>query len=199
MLITGESGTGKELVAKAIHFNSDRKKKPFVTVNMAAIPKDLIESELFGHEKGSFTSAIKQRIGKFEQANGGTLFLDEIGDMSLPLQAKILRVLQEKTYERVGEARTRCSDVRILTATNRNLEQSVEKREFRQDLFFRLNVVPILVPALREHKEDVLFLAELLEERPDDVLRVLALDVRPDRQKVEAPAARYLPAAHRPG
>ncbi|MFU2157637.1 MULTISPECIES: sigma-54-dependent transcriptional regulator [unclassified Caldisericum] len=155
VLIRGESGTGKELVAKAIHHHSTRKNKPFVVVNCAAIPESLLESELFGHEKGAFTDAYTKRIGKFEQANEGTIFLDEIGDMSLNLQAKLLRVLQEKTFNRVGGNETIITTARVLAATNRNLEKLVESGEFREDLFYRLNVVTIWLPPLRERKEDI--------------------------------------------
>lgn len=155
ILINGETGTGKEVVAKAIHYNSDRKKKSFVAVNMAAIPKELIESELFGHEKGSFTSAIKQRIGKFEQANGGTLFLDEIGDMSLSAQAKVLRALQEGKITRVGADKDIAVDVRVIAATNKDLLLEVEQKNFRLDLYHRLGVIIIHVPSLNERKEDI--------------------------------------------
>lgn len=155
VLIRGESGSGKEVVARKIHQQSSRRDKPFVPVNCGAIPADLLESELFGHEKGAFTGAISNRKGRFEMAEGGTLFLDEIGDMSLPMQVKLLRVLQERCYERVGSNETRRCDVRILAATHRNLEDMVEEGSFRQDLFFRLDVFPIEVPALREHAEDV--------------------------------------------
>ena len=155
VLITGESGTGKELVAHAIHQASSRKTGPFIKVNCAAIPKDLIESELFGHEKGAFTGAIQQRRGKFELADGGTLFLDEIGDMEFSTQAKVLRALQEGEFERVGGTQTHKVDVRVIAATNKNLEELVKKNVFRNDLFFRLNVVPFYVPALRERIQDV--------------------------------------------
>ncbi len=155
VLIRGESGTGKELVAKAIYLHSNRRNKPFIVVNCAAIPENLLESELFGHEKGAFTDAISKHIGKFEQAKDGTIFLDEIGDMSLPLQAKLLRVLQEKTFERVGGHETLVSNARVLAATNRNLEKLVSEGKFREDLFYRLNVVTIHIPPLRERKEDI--------------------------------------------
>ena len=160
VLIRGESGTGKELVAKAIHHHSNRKNKPFIVVNCAAIPETLLESELFGHEKGAFTDAYARRIGKFEQAQDGTIFLDEIGDMSLNLQAKLLRILQEKTFSRVGGNETIVSNARVLAATNRNLEKLVETGEFREDLFYRLNVVTIWLPPLRERKEDIPLLAD---------------------------------------
>jgi DNA-binding NtrC family response regulator len=160
VLIQGESGTGKELVARAIFRESTRAGAPFIKVNCAAIPENLIESEFFGHEKGAFTGALNKREGRFELAHGGTILLDEVSEVSPQVQAKLLRVLQERELERVGGNRTIKVDVRVIATTNRNLEQSVEKKEFRQDLFFRLNVVPILVPPLRERKEDILFLAE---------------------------------------
>jgi two-component system nitrogen regulation response regulator NtrX len=155
VLIQGESGVGKELVARAIHRNSSRALERFVQVNCAAIPDDLIESELFGHEKGSFTGAIGKQIGKFEQADRGTIFLDEVGDMSLKTQAKVLRVLQEGEVERIGSSRTMRVDVRVLAATNKDLEKAIEGREFREDLFFRLSVIPIHVPSLRDRAEDI--------------------------------------------
>jgi two-component system nitrogen regulation response regulator NtrX len=160
VLVTGENGTGKELVARAIHRHSTRAEKPFVEVNCAAIPGELIESELFGHMKGSFTGAIADRAGKFEQANKGTLFLDEIGDMSMAAQAKVLRVLQDNVITRIGGSRPVTVDVRVLAATNKNLEQEISAGRFREDLFYRLNVVPIHVPPLREHKEDIPELVE---------------------------------------
>jgi two-component system, NtrC family, nitrogen regulation response regulator NtrX len=155
VLIWGESGVGKELVARAIHRESLRIDGPFVQVNCAAIPDDLIESELFGHEKGSFTGATDRQIGKFEQADKGTIFLDEIGDMSLKTQAKVLRVLQEQELERLGSNRIIKVDVRVIAATNKNLEEEIDRGSFREDLFYRLNVVPIFVPPLRERKEDI--------------------------------------------
>ncbi|MBI4699241.1 MAG: sigma-54-dependent Fis family transcriptional regulator [Nitrospirae bacterium] len=155
VLITGESGTGKELVAKTLHYYSSRAQKSFVPLNCASIPKDILESELFGHEKGAFTGAINTRIGRFELANFGTLFLDEIGDMPPALQAKLLRVLQEKEFERVGGVRTIKVDVRIIAATNKDLEKAVKDGEFREDLYYRLNVIPIHLPPLREIKEDI--------------------------------------------
>jgi two-component system nitrogen regulation response regulator NtrX len=155
VLITGESGVGKELVARAIHRNSLRSRERFVQVNCAAIPDDLIESELFGHEKGSFTGATEKQIGKFEQADKGTIFLDEVGDMSLKTQAKVLRVLQEGEVERLGSARTIKVDVRVIAATNKNLEEEIESGTFREDLYFRLAVIPIYVPPLRERKDDI--------------------------------------------
>jgi len=155
VLITGESGVGKELVARAIHRNSKRKDETFVQVNCAAIPDELIESELFGHEKGSFTGATEKQIGKFELAHKGTIFLDEVGDMSVKTQAKVLRVLQEGEVERIGSQKTIQVDVRVIAATNKKLEQLIEKGEFREDLYFRLSVIPIEVPPLRERPEDV--------------------------------------------
>jgi DNA-binding NtrC family response regulator len=159
VLIQGESGTGKELVARAFYRESPRANAPFIKVNCAAIPENLIESEFFGHEKGAFTGALTKREGRFELAHGGTILLDEISEISPAVQAKLLRVLQERELERVGGNRTIKVDVRVIATTNRNLEQSVEKKEFRQDLFFRLNVVPVHVPPLREHREDIPLLA----------------------------------------
>ncbi|MGK5089146.1 sigma-54 dependent transcriptional regulator [Bdellovibrionota bacterium FG-2] len=160
VLITGENGTGKEVVAHSIHALSQRFNKPFVEVNCAAIPEELIESELFGHEKGSFTGATNLRRGKFDLAHGGTLFLDEIGDMSLKTQAKILRILQEQKFERVGGAQTIAVDVRIVAATNKDLKAEIQKGGFREDLFYRLNVIPFVIPPLRDRKEDIPLLAE---------------------------------------
>ncbi len=160
VLIQGESGTGKELVARALYRESSRANAPFIRVNCAAIPENLIESEFFGHERGAFTGALNKREGRFELAHGGTILLDEISEISPSVQAKLLRVLQERELERVGGNRTIKVDVRVIATTNRNLESSVEKKEFRQDLFFRLNVVPVRVPPLRDHREDVPFLAE---------------------------------------
>lgn len=160
VLITGENGTGKELVARSIHKLSKRSDKPFIEVNCAAIPEDLIESELFGHEKGSFTGATSKRKGKFDLAHEGTLFLDEIGDMSLKTQAKVLRILQEHKFERIGGHKTIEVDVRVIAATNKNLEEEIKAGNFRQDLFYRLNVLPFQVPALRERSEDITILAK---------------------------------------
>ncbi|WP_028576437.1 sigma-54 interaction domain-containing protein [Desulfomicrobium escambiense] len=159
ILVTGESGTGKELLVRALHRNSRRADKPFVPINCGAIPRELLESELFGHEKGAFTHAIRTKIGRFEMAQGGTVFLDEIGEMELSLQVKILRVLQEREFERVGGGKTIKADVRVVAATNRDLEEEVRKGTFREDLFYRLNVIPITLPPLRERGEDVLVLA----------------------------------------
>jgi transcriptional regulator with GAF, ATPase, and Fis domain len=159
ILLTGESGTGKEMVARAIHKHGNRADKPFVTVNCAAIPEGLLESEMFGHRKGAFTGAVADRVGRFMQADKGTLFLDEIGDMPLTLQAKILRALQERVFEPVGDTRERKTDVRVIAATNKNLLEAVAKKEFREDLYYRLNVFPIPLPALRERVEDIAPLA----------------------------------------
>ena len=155
VLITGENGTGKELVARWLHAKSARSAAPFVEVNCAAIPSELIESELFGHERGAFTSAIKQRKGKFEQADGGTLFMDEIGDMSLAAQAKVLRALQESRISRVGSDKDIEVDVRVIAATNKDLREEIRKGNFREDLYHRIGVIVVRVPALREHAEDI--------------------------------------------
>ncbi len=160
VLIHGESGTGKELVARAIHYNSPRKNKPFVAVNCAAIPETLIESELFGHEKGAFTDAQNRRIGHFELAHQGTLFLDEVSELSLPTQAKILRSLQEREFIRVGGTQTISVDVRLISATNKNLEEMMARAAFRSDLYYRINVVPLTIPPLRSRKEDILLLVQ---------------------------------------
>ena len=165
VLIRGESGTGKELVANSIHYNSLRSKGPFVKVNCAALPDNLIESELFGHEKGAFTGAIRQKPGKFEMANKGTIFLDEIGSVGIEVQVKLLRILQEKEFERVGGYQTIKTDVRVITATNKNLEQAVEQDTFRHDLYYRLNVFPIYLPPLRECKTDILLLVDHFLEK----------------------------------
>jgi two-component system, NtrC family, response regulator AtoC len=160
VLIYGESGTGKELIARAVHYNGKRKDEPFIVVNCASIPRELLESELFGHEKGSFTGAYQRKIGKFEAANGGTLFLDEVGELEMLLQAKLLRVIQEKAFERVGGNELIKTDVRIISATNRDLKQAVENKEFREDLYYRLNSFPISVPPLRQRRGDILVLAQ---------------------------------------
>ena len=165
ILILGESGTGKEVLAKAIHQNGSRRDKPFIPVNCSAIPDTMLESELFGHEKGAFTGALSSRVGRFELAHQGTLFLDEIGEMPLSLQVKLLRVLQERAFERLGGTRTIQVDVHVIAATNKNLELSILENQFREDLFYRLNVIPIEIPPLRERKEDIsLLVAHFLEK-----------------------------------
>ena len=190
VLIRGESGVGKELVARMIHKNSLRARERFVQVNCAAIPEELIESELFGHEKGSFTGATEKQIGKFEQADRGTIFLDEVGDMSLKTQAKVLRVLQEGEVERVGSSRTLKVDVRVIAATNKDLEQEIEEGQFREDLFFRLSVIPIFVPPLRERGDDIPALVRHFAEQftPGEQLPPEAFHGRGARR----PAARAL-------
>ncbi len=165
VLILGESGTGKELVAKNIHFKSARANRPFIPVNCGAIPTELLESELFGHEKGAFTGAVASRVGRFELADGGTIFLDEIGEMQPILQVKLLRVLQERSFERIGGIKTVNVDVRIVAATNQNLEDAVATGKFREDLFYRLNVIPIDIPPLRERTEDILPLCDYFIEK----------------------------------
>lgn len=177
VLVTGESGTGKELLVRALHVNSRRAEKPFVPINCGAIPKELLESELFGHEKGAFTHAIRSRPGRFEMADGGTIFLDEIGEMELSLQVKILRVLQEKEIERVGGSGCKKVDVRIVAATNRDLEAEVKAGNFREDLYYRLNVIPLQLPPLRERGTDVLllarhFLAHFCRKKEREVLQL---------------------------
>jgi two-component system response regulator AtoC len=184
VMIKGETGTGKELIAGAIHHNSLRATKAFVKVNCAALQENLLESELFGHEKGAFTSADKQRIGRFEQADGGTLFLDEVGDMSPSTQAKILRVLQEHEFERLGGTRTLRVDVRIITASNRNLATMVKEGRFREDLFYRLNVVSVEMPPLRDRKDDIPALAEFFVKRFSNELKKRVDSIDPDALKV---------------
>jgi sigma-54 specific flagellar transcriptional regulator A len=183
VLILGESGTGKEVVARKLHYFSDRRDKPFVPINCGAIPAELLESELFGHEKGAFTGAISTRQGRFELAEGGTLFLDEIGDMSLHMQVKLLRVLQERIFERVGSNRSIRADVRIIAATHRNLEEQIQMGKFREDLFYRLNVFPIDMPPLRERREDIPLLIEELILRFKNERRVT---VRLTRAAIDA-------------
>ena len=165
ILITGESGTGKEMIAHAIHYNSIRREKPFIKLNCAALPENLLESELFGHEKGAFTGAISAKKGKFELADGGTILLDEISEMPLLLQAKLLRVIQEREFDKVGGTKPVKVDVRIIATTNRDLQEEISNNNFREDLFFRLNVVPIDIPPLRERKEDILSLAMFFLEK----------------------------------
>ena len=192
VLITGENGTGKELVARQIHLNSKRLDQPFVEVNCAAIPEELIESELFGHEKGAFTGAISQKRGKFELADGGTIFLDEIADMSLKTQAKILRILQEHKFERVGGTETFEVDVRVIAATNKNLEQAIAEGHFREDLFYRLAVIPFHVPPLRERRSDI-------PELVDAFLEEFSSDAGVKTKKVTAKAMNVLRVYHWPG
>jgi two-component system response regulator AtoC len=183
VLILGESGTGKELVATALHYQGDRKGKPLIKVNCAALPEGLIESELFGHEKGAFTGAVRRKPGRFELANGGTIFLDEIGDVPLSTQSKILRVIQERQFERIGGTATLTVDVRILAATNRSLEEDVRAGRFREDLYYRLNVIPLLLPPLRERREDI---PGLIEFFMDKYRRKLSKNVRLSGETVEA-------------
>jgi len=192
VLIRGESGTGKELVANAIHFNSQRSKQSFIKLNCAALPVNLIESELFGHEKGAFTGAVQMKQGKFELADKGTIFLDEIGSISLEVQYKLLRVLQEREFERIGGTRTLRTDVRILAATNKDLERAVEDGSFRGDLYYRLNVFPIYMPPLRERKTDILLLAEHFLEK-------YAQENRKDIRRLSTPAIDMLTQYHWPG
>jgi two-component system nitrogen regulation response regulator GlnG len=192
VLITGESGTGKELVARAIYQNSRRARQPFVAINCAAIPENLLESELFGHEKGSFTGATAQRIGRFEQCHSGTIFLDEIGDMPLATQTKILRVLQAGTFERVGGNETIHADVRVIAATNQHLERAVADRKFREDLFYRLNVVRVHLPPLRERRNDIPLLANYF-------LRKLGRDSRGRKKSLADTALAVLQAFRWPG
>jgi DNA-binding NtrC family response regulator len=184
ILIRGETGTGKELIAGAIHHNSTRANRAFVKVNCAALQENLLESELFGHEKGAFTSADKQRIGRFEQADGGTLFLDEIGDMSQSTQSKILRVLQEQEFERLGGTRTLRVDVRVIAATNRNLTQMVQEGRFREDLYYRLNVVSVEMPPLRDRKDDIGELAGFFVNRFSGELKKRTEGMHPEALKV---------------
>lgn len=192
VLIRGGSGTGKELVARAIHHASDRKNKPFIAVNCAALPENLIESELFGHEKGSFTGATTSRVGRVEAANTGTLFLDEIGDLSQPVQVKLLRFLQERTYERVGSNEERKADVRILAATSRDLEELINKNEFREDLYYRLNVFPIHIPDLKERRSDIMLLVEFFLDKYSKVYNKQI-------KRISTPAINMMMSYHWPG
>lgn len=192
VLILGESGTGKELVAKAIHYNSNRKEFPFVAINCAAIPETLIESELFGSEKGAFTDAYAKRIGKFEMADKGTLFLDEIGELSTATQSKLLRVLQEREFVRIGGTKPVKVDVRLLTATNKDLEKAVEKGMFRSDLYYRINVVPIVIPPLRERKADIPLLADYFLSR-------VSADGKKEKKKISEEAIEVLISYNWPG
>ena len=180
VLIEGESGTGKDLIARMLHFNSMRRDRPLVPVNCGAIPETLLESELFGHEKGAFTGAAHTRLGRFELAHGGTIFLDEVGEMSLPLQVKLLRVLQERCFERVGGTRTINVDVRIIAATNQDLAQAVQDRRFRQDLYYRLHVIPIHIPPLRERRSDIPLLVNHFIAQFNQLRRTEILGMEPD-------------------
>ena len=192
VLIRGESGTGKELVAHALHYSSPRAKGPFVKINCAALNENLLESELFGHEKGAFTGAIQSRKGRLEEANGGTLLLDEIGDFSATIQVKLLRVLQEGQFERVGSNRSIKTDARIIVATNRNLEEIVNNGDFRQDLYYRINVFPIFLPPLRARKDDILLLADFFVER-------YSKKMNKDIRRISTPAINMMVAYHWPG
>ncbi|MEW6264168.1 MAG: sigma-54 dependent transcriptional regulator [Thermodesulfobacteriota bacterium] len=180
IMIYGESGTGKELIARAIHKSSRRRDKPLIPVNCGAIPEELLESELFGHEKGAFTSAIRTRIGRFELADGGTIFLDEIADMSPKLQVKLLRVLQEHEFERIGGGKTINVDIRVITATNKDLSQAVEHGRFREDLYYRLNVIPITVPPLRERKTDIPLLVQHFLSRFRETRDSIVVEIHPE-------------------
>jgi Nif-specific regulatory protein len=192
VLIRGESGTGKELIAQAIHYHSPRAKKPFIKVNCAALPETLVESELFGHERGAFTGADNRKKGRFELAHGGTLFLDEIGELSPAVQVKLLRVLQEREFERVGGTDPVRVDVRVIAATNKNLEKALEETSFREDLYYRLNVFPILIPPLRARKADVLLLADYFAEK-------YAREHKKSIKRISTPAIDLLTSYHWPG
>jgi len=192
VLVRGESGVGKELVAHAVHYNSIRANRPFIKVNCAALPEGVLESELFGHEKGAFTGAVSQRKGRFELAHGGTIFLDEIGDLTAGMQIRLLRVLQEREFERVGGIETIQADVRVIAASNRDLEELIERGEFRQDLYYRLNVFPIHVPPLRERKTDILLLADYFVEK-------YAKASRKKVRRISTPAIDMLMVYHWPG
>lgn len=192
VLIRGESGTGKDLVAHAIHYNSMRVQKPFVKINCTALPETLLESELFGHEKGAFTGAVDRKLGRFEVANGGTIFLDEIGDFSLNLQVKLLRVMQFKEFERVGGYETIKSNVRIIVATNKNLEEEIKNGLFREDLYYRINVFPIYMPPLRDRKNDVMLLADYFLEK-------YAIENGKNINRISTPAIEMLTSYHWPG
>jgi len=192
VLIRGETGTGKELVAHAIHFSSPRSDRPFVKINCAALNENLLESELFGHEKGAFTGAIQSRKGRLEEADGGTLFLDEIGDFSATTQVKLLRVLQEREFERVGSNRTLKTNTRIIVATNRDLEKAIDKQSFRQDLYYRINVFPIFLPPLRDRKDDILLLADFFIEQ-------YSKRMNKDIRRISTPAINMMVAYHWPG
>ena len=192
VLLRGESGTGKTLVAKALHYNSKRQDKPFIVVNCSALPETLLESELFGHEKGAFTGATERKIGRFEQAEGGTLFLDEIGEISHAVQVKLLNVVQERTFQRLGSTRSITCDVRLVAATNRDLEKGVQDKSFREDLYYRLNVFPVYMPPLRERRTDVLLLAEFFLDK-------YAKENGKTIQRISTPAIDMLIQYHWPG
>ncbi|MBN1501296.1 MAG: sigma 54-interacting transcriptional regulator [Spirochaetes bacterium] len=192
VLITGESGTGKELIADAIHNSSKRKNGPFIKVNIASLPDNLIESELFGYEKGAFTGAYTAKPGRFEMAEGGTIFLDEIGDLSYPMQVKLLRVLQEKNFERVGGTKTISIDIRIIAATHQNLEEKIKKEQFRADLYYRLNVFPIHSPSLRDRRTDILLLTDYFIEK-------YSMELNKDVKRISTEAINMLTAYHWPG
>jgi Nif-specific regulatory protein len=192
VLIRGESGTGKELIANAIHYNSKRAEMPVIKVNCAALPETIIESELFGHEKGAFTGAVTARKGRFELANGGTIFLDEIGDLSPTTQVKLLRILQEREFERVGGNETIKSSVRVIAATNRDLEQLMAEGRFREDLYYRLNVFPIHVPPLRSRKSDIMLLADYFTEK-------YSSKNNKNIKRISTPAIQLLTSYHWPG
>jgi Nif-specific regulatory protein len=192
VLLRGESGTGKELIAHAVHYNSPRSKKPFIKVSCAALPQDLIESELFGYEKGAFTGAYTSKKGRFEAAEGGTLFLDEIGDLNLATQIKLLRILQEREFERLGGTETIRTNIRLIAATNKDLERAIAAGEFREDLYYRLNVFAIFVPPLRERKPDVLLLA-------DHFLEKFSKEHNKNVKRIATPAIDMLSSYHWPG
>jgi Nif-specific regulatory protein len=192
VLIRGESGTGKDLVAHSIHYNSPRAEKPFIKVNCTALPETLLESELFGHEKGAFTGATERKIGRFERAHGGTIFLDEIGDFPINLQVKLLRVIQFKEFERLGGIETIKTNVRIIVATNKNLEQQIKEGIFREDLYYRVNVFPIYLPPLRERKDDIMQLA-------DHFLEKYAAENKKNITRISTPAIEMLTSYHWPG
>lgn len=192
VLLRGESGTGKTLVAKALHYNSKRKEKPFIVINCSALPETLLESELFGHEKGAFTGATERKLGRFEEAEGGTLFLDEIGEISHTVQVKLLNVVQERTFQRLGSAKSIHCDVRLVAATNRDLESAVQDKNFREDLYYRLNVFPVYMPALRERRTDILLLAEYFLDK-------YAKENAKSIKRISTPAVDMLIQYHWPG
>ena len=192
VLLRGESGTGKTMVARVLHHNSGRSGGPFVVVNCAALPETLLESELFGHEKGAFTGAVATKKGRFELAQGGTLFLDEIGEISPAVQVKLLNVIQERTFQRLGSTKTITTDLRLVAATNRNLEQAVEQKKFREDLYYRLNVFPVYLPPLRERRTDILLLAEFFLEQ-------YAQENKKNIRRISTPAIDLLVQYHWPG